>query len=714
MICIKPNQVTAQHDVEVNGKITFNNGLQNYGVYGLRVYLFFNDTTDTLDPQLLFPDEDIEGKTYDLVEEDGSFAFDFSYTGDLSDYNQILVWSSTRNPAAIIQESDSGGGGGTCDPDSKIECIRKAVPQIGGGYSATPMDSIKFFEIESAIMRDINGSNPTIIETGMFGTLGKEQGLVFRGAMLSREYLLARHGGTPGYSIPQIYIRFDLEGPQADQGQFKPQANPVRISFKKNGLDFTTVAHEYGHYVNYLMWDEDSDRLEQLPDMETELVEGWAQFYSFATRNWANNLYNDLLEDGTDNMEEGPFNNTPYSDNAYNNELPNVPRIASYMWNVYDSPNLGVFHATKYSGSDNDDIGSDPMRVFTIMENLGENDQTFTDFHADFLNGLSQDEQNSINDIKDFTDAPNIYKMRAAFTKNLTAQLQSSSVDFSWDNQSYDSSDDYQNGSTAYHKLYLENENGLQTLSGQISYSNESYTFTPSSDAESGTYEIRTFNSAGKSLGSSKIFLGVSAPTGLVVTNEGASFGGPRLDWDDHSDTIDHYIVYRYSSNPPQGQPHTQQIGTTTSSQFTDINVAINGNSETFEYHVLVKKGVFVSGLSNIVSVTGDDASPFKRIADEKEALPEKFALEQNYPNPFNPSTNLSYDVSERAEVTLEVYNMLGRKVQTLVNTVQQAGSYQISFDASGLSNGMYIARFKAIGLSGNLFVQEQKMTLVK
>ncbi len=278
------SSIHAQHDVEVSGKFTFTQGFQNYGVYGLRIYLFFSDTTDTLDPVLLFPNEDIEGKTYDLVEEDGSFAFDFSYVGDLSGYNQILVWPSTRNPAAILLDSEGDGGTG-CDPNSEIECRDKAVPKIGGGYSATPMDSIKFFEIESAIPRAINGTNPTIIETGVFGTLGEKQGLVFRGMMLSREYLMERYPSSPSYSMPRIRVRFGLEGAQEDNGQFKSQGTPVSLLFKKIDLGFATIAHEYGHYVNYQMWGANSDRFDNLPDNQLELIEGWAQFYSFATRN---------------------------------------------------------------------------------------------------------------------------------------------------------------------------------------------------------------------------------------------------------------------------------------------------------------------------------------------------------------------------------------------------------------------------------------------
>lgn len=581
------------------------------------------------------------------------------------------------------------------------------------------METIDFFAAATGIKRGINGSSSTITVTNANGSLAENAGLALRGAMLSREYLLERYGaGSPSYSLPLIRINFDLDdfNPKNDEGQFDSQSSPLAISLQTIGLNFTTVAHEYGHYVNYRMWNTGGIRFKNPSSAERGLFEGWAQFYSFAVRNWANNTYDEPLEESTKNMEKDPFKPTPYAGNPYRTTFPDAPRAASYMWNVYDGPNLGEFQATIYSNADNDDFGGDPLRVFTIMENINETEQTFADFHNDYISGLTINQQNSVIDIKDFTDNPSSDKMRPIATKNLATQENSGSIAFSWDNQSYTGTDDYRNDGGAYHELYIDNEDGLQSLSSQISYNGTSYTYNHGSSVASGAYQIRTFNSAGQALSYTTTFLGASTPTGLEVTNESATFGGPRLDWDDNPEAVDHYIVYRYRSNPPYGQPNTQQIGTTTSSQFTDITVAIAGDSETFQYHVVAKKGVFISDKSNAVYIEGDDASPFKIIADqeEKEVLPTVYAMEQNYPNPFNPTTVMSYDLPETAEVTLEVYNILGRRVQTLVNTRQVAGSHQISFDASRLSNGVYIARFKAIGQSGNVFLQERKMTLIK
>lgn len=85
------------------------------------------------------------------------------------------------------------------------------------------------------------------------------------------------------------------------------------------------------------------------------------------------------------------------------------------------------------------------------------------------------------------------------------------------------------------------------------------------------------------------------------------------------------------------------------------------------------------------------------------------FELEQNYPNPFNPKTLIRYSVPERSNVTLKVFDMLGREVSVLVNKTQEAGSYSINFDATKLSSGMYLYSITAGNQSAT-----KKMILMK
>ena len=98
--------------------------------------------------------------------------------------------------------------------------------------------------------------------------------------------------------------------------------------------------------------------------------------------------------------------------------------------------------------------------------------------------------------------------------------------------------------------------------------------------------------------------------------------------------------------------------------------------------------------------------------------LPSGFLLKPNYPNPFNPETVIEYVLPRKAEVRLTVYDIGGRPVAALVNSVQEAGMYSVTFDGSGLSSGTYLYRLEALcetcGGLKTFYKDEKKMTLLK
>lgn len=102
-------------------------------------------------------------------------------------------------------------------------------------------------------------------------------------------------------------------------------------------------------------------------------------------------------------------------------------------------------------------------------------------------------------------------------------------------------------------------------------------------------------------------------------------------------------------------------------------------------------------------------AFAYSDIVEVDVASPIDFALNQNYPNPFNPSTVISYSVPQSSFVTLKVYDVIGNEVATLVNQTQSAGKYDIRFDASNLSNGVYLYSIKT-----DNFTSTKKMILMK
>jgi hypothetical protein len=88
----------------------------------------------------------------------------------------------------------------------------------------------------------------------------------------------------------------------------------------------------------------------------------------------------------------------------------------------------------------------------------------------------------------------------------------------------------------------------------------------------------------------------------------------------------------------------------------------------------------------------------YSNIIEASSVALSEFGLNQNYPNPFNPATLIKYSIAKRGNVTLKVYNVLGKEAAVLVNGEKEAGNYEINFNASGLSSGVYFYELSSAG----------------
>jgi hypothetical protein len=134
--------------------------------------------------------------------------------------------------------------------------------------------------------------------------------------------------------------------------------------------------------------------------------------------------------------------------------------------------------------------------------------------------------------------------------------------------------------------------------------------------------------------------------------------------------------------------------GTTTEQQFYSF---IDENLAAGKYQYRLKQIDF------------DGSFEYSEIVEVEVGVPDEFSLSQNYPNPFNPETSIEYRIGSIEKVSLKVYDMLGRKVATLVNEIKEPGIYEVKFDAGNLSSGIYYYALEA----GN-FRDIKKLILLK
>ena len=156
----------------------------------------------------------------------------------------------------------------------------------------------------------------------------------------------------------------------------------------------------------------------------------------------------------------------------------------------------------------------------------------------------------------------------------------------------------------------------------------------------------------------------------------------------------------------------TQQFALTTSKQTFSYSFIMNAPTDIHS-----RLGFDIGASSADVyfdNVTLSKGETVTNLNDDKIAFDEQFYLHQNYPNPFNPSTKIRYSIPanvkrEMSNVVLKVYDVLGNEVATLVNEEKSIGVYEVIFDASQLTSGIYFYKLQTAS-----FVETRKMILLK
>jgi hypothetical protein len=136
--------------------------------------------------------------------------------------------------------------------------------------------------------------------------------------------------------------------------------------------------------------------------------------------------------------------------------------------------------------------------------------------------------------------------------------------------------------------------------------------------------------------------------------------------------------------------------------QFIDSTVIVDS---AYTYAVIAFNEYGYSDTSNFATIKIGIVTEF----DNLVKLPIEYSLSQNCRNPFNPTTTIRFTISDVRFTTLQVYDVLGKEIATLVNEEKPAGSYEVSFNATDLPSGIYFYR-----LQSGSFVETKKMILIK
>ncbi len=277
-----------------------------------------------------------------------------------------------------------------------------------------------------------------------------------------------------------------------------------------------------------------------------------------------------------------------------------------------------------------------------------------------------------------------------------------------------------------YYNWYTMNYDNLNTISGY----------------ENGAFLIRAVGTAGGGSGNQNPVAVANISKTQAEVNETITFDGSQSY--DNDGNITQFLwnfgdgntstqatathaysqanTYNYSLTVTDNDGATdQKTGQITVSGASTNYVTVNpsngsiqpGSSQTITLTLdaqNIQEGTY-TGQVNISSNGGNITIPIDYLVDVEKLteIPIEFSLSQNYPNPFNPSTSIEFAVPRETNVSIKIYDMLGKEVATLLNEVKKQGTYKVIFDASTLASGVYVYRIET-----SEFVDTKKLILLK
>jgi hypothetical protein len=173
------------------------------------------------------------------------------------------------------------------------------------------------------------------------------------------------------------------------------------------------------------------------------------------------------------------------------------------------------------------------------------------------------------------------------------------------------------------------------------------------------------------------------------------------LSWQTATETNNNgFEIERQAGSPHSAFGNWEKIGF----------VAGNGTSTQMHSYSFMDENVIPGKYYyRLKQIDFNGTSEYSNEVEVNVNIPKDYVLGQNYPNPFNPSTSISFGIPSNSEVSLKVYDLLGREVATLVDKYKSAGSYKIDFNAIGLPSGVYVYQLRA-----GSFNATKKMILLK